>query len=410
MSDRAATFVCGASYLAEELGRYVGAERELAARAEAYAALEELARRKWSAVVIAADTDRGVENGELAGLCRAVRRLQRDTRVVVLCRPADEPTARELAGTVVDDYFISPSAPSDWKRIAVVVEAPGPPGRAAPAAMPAEEIAALIDAARTVASLEAHVAGEVRRRLGVAAEWVNADAVDDVRRAVLLTTTGTTPRSLVVDDASTSGDEAEVYLASLRTLLPALAAAAERTESLHRLAVTDHLTGAYNRRYFYHATDRILQRDDADKLRVTLLLYDIDDFKRYNDVYGHAAGDEILRETAALMRGITRSQDITARIGGDEFAVLFWEPGPPRKPGSHPPEDAHALADRFRRGVEQLEFRALGPEARGVLSISGGLARFPEDGRTCRELLAAADRALDEAKQQGKNAIRLVGG
>ncbi|MBS3734584.1 MAG: GGDEF domain-containing protein [Phycisphaerae bacterium] len=410
MSDETAMFVLGGPSLATELGQYVPNGDGVVVRHEPYAALEELSRRRWAAVVVAPHTAYQTEDGEFAGLCHAARRLQRGSRVIALCRPRDEPAARRLTGGVLDDYFITPLSSSQWRYIAAMAE---PDSRAADSgavALSEPEIADLVDAARSTASLEARVADEVGRRLGVTAEWVDAPATGD-GEPVLLTTRRGTPRALVLRGSPTvAPDAVQAYLASLRELMPAMTAVAERTESLHRLAVTDHLTGAYNRRYFYHATDRILERPDAESLRVTLLLYDIDDFKRYNDVYGHAAGDEILRETAALMRRITRQQDIVARIGGDEFAVLFWDADAPRNPNSHPPEDACALANRFRRAVEQLEFRALGSEAKGVLSISGGVAHFPANGRTIRDLLTSADRALDEAKQQGKNAIRIVGG
>ena len=122
-----------------------------------------------------------------------------------------------------------------------------------------------------------------------------------------------------------------------------LAGQARRTEALHRLAVTDHLTGAYNLRYFEHFTDQLLRRPPAENFRATVLMYDIDGFKRYNDTYGHAAGDEILRQMAALMKHVTRAQDVVARIGGDEFAVLFWDAEPPRRPGSAPPQTAAVL-------------------------------------------------------------------
>ena len=184
---------------------------------------------------------------------------------------------------------------------------------------------------------------------------------------------------------------------------------AQRTVTLHQLATTDHLTGAYNRRYFYHLTEHILKRAKASRFRVTLLLYDIDDFKHYNETYGHAAGDEILRETAALMKRTCRSHDVVARIGGDEFAALFWDVQPPRRPSSQPLQDFWRLAERFRRAVGAHSFASLGPEAKGVLSISGGLANFPADGQTCLELLRAADQALRAVKRTGKNGIRIVG-
>jgi diguanylate cyclase (GGDEF)-like protein len=175
------------------------------------------------------------------------------------------------------------------------------------------------------------------------------------------------------------------------------------------LAITDHLTGAYNRRYFYHVTDRILARAEQTRGRVMLLLYDIDDFKHYNETYGHAAGDDILRETAALMRQTTREHDVVARIGGDEFAVLFWDQERPRVPNSRPIQAVYELSERFRRAVTLHQFKSLGPEAQGVLTISGGLASFPKDGVTRVELMRSADHALREAKRAGKNSIKLIG-
>jgi diguanylate cyclase (GGDEF)-like protein len=175
------------------------------------------------------------------------------------------------------------------------------------------------------------------------------------------------------------------------------------------LAITDHLTGAYNRRYFYHLADQVLHRAAEHNFRATLLLYDIDDFKNYNDNFGHAAGDEILRDTAMLMRRISREHDVVARIGGDEFAVLFWD-YELRSPDSQPLQDAWDLSDRFRQAVERHDLKSLGSNAAGTLTISGGLASFPEHGRTCLELMRQADRALRLAKESGKNAIRLVGG
>jgi diguanylate cyclase (GGDEF)-like protein len=187
-------------------------------------------------------------------------------------------------------------------------------------------------------------------------------------------------------------------------------ASARRTEALHKLAITDHLTGAYNRRHFYHITDHILRQAKASQFRVTLLLYDIDNFKHYNETYGHAAGDEILRDTAMLMKRTSRSHDVVARIGGDEFAVLFWDVEAPRRPQSKPLEDFFMLAERFRLAVSSHSFASLGPEAQGVLTISGGLANFPADGDSCRQLLRAADHALRNIKRSGKNGIQLIGG
>ncbi len=397
----------------EEFAAHLEARRiELTRRADPYDALEALSRGRWPAVVLTAPRE------QLAGLCRACRRLQPKASLLAVCSPAAEPDVRRLIPHALNDYFIYPPTRSDWQRIASsALPAGAAPGRAGkrPIPVPAGgaglvgEIAELFRSARSVGALEAYLAAAVGERLGDEAVWVNADELPPDACPLLLAE-GDPSRALIARNGAGEGGAASgQYLAAARECLPAALAAARRTESLHRLAITDHLTGAYNRRYFYHVTDRILRRAAREDLRVTLLLYDIDDFKRYNDTYGHAAGDDILRETAVLMRGITRSHDIVARIGGDEFAVLFWDPKPPRSPDSRPPTSAYDLADRFRQAVRKLRFRALGPGAAGMLSISGGLASFPRDGDTCVVLLRAADRALKQVKETGKNAIRIVG-
>ena len=108
------------------------------------------------------------------------------------------------------------------------------------------------------------------------------------------------------------------------------------------------------------------------------------------------------------MKKTSRVHDIIARIGGDEFAILFWDPDQPREPDSRPLETANALADRFRQAVTSHEFPSLGAEARGAVTISGGMAGFPADGDTCRDLLRAADGALKKAKKAGKNSIQIA--
>jgi len=368
--------------------------------ADPYDALLALSRRSWRSIVLAPAV------GDLPGLCRAARRLQRSARVLAVCRPAEEPRLRAMGEEVLDDYFIDPLTARDARKLAAFAAAAGEAGHEESAFEPAQ-VADLFDAARSVAGLEAYLADSVGARLGAPARWVDADGLPDDAEPILLAL-GDRPRALVAPRGPGEMPEpARVFIASVQKCLPAATAAARRTESLHQLAVTDHLTGAYNRRYFYARTDEVLDEAAAHGLRVTLLLYDIDDFKRYNDRYGHAAGDEILRETAALMKSICREHDVVARIGGDEFAVLFWDA--PRAPGSARLKSAFDLADRFRRTVETLEFRSLGSEAKGVLTISGGLASFPQDGTTCRELLRSADTALRAAKRTGKNDIFLVG-
>ncbi len=187
---------------------------------------------------------------------------------------------------------------------------------------------------------------------------------------------------------------------------------------LEKLATEDDLTGLKNRRYIWEFARQIIERAKKDKGRVTVLIFDIDNFKHYNDLYGHAAGDEVLKQAAWLIRRCCRKHDMVARLGGDEFAVVFWDDPKCRIPTSdnerrsagsdHPSEVIH-IARRFRSELEKTELALLGSEGRGVLTISGGLACLNTDGTTTEELFEKADQALLEAKRSGKNRVYLVG-
>lgn len=181
-------------------------------------------------------------------------------------------------------------------------------------------------------------------------------------------------------------------------------------EHKHRMiwkqSMTDELTGAWNRRYFDNTLRQLIGRATTERFRVTLMVFDIDDFKSYNDRFGHSAGDDILRETARLMQTVVREHDIVARIGGDEFAVIFWDAEGPRRPNSKHPSDVRRAAERFQRAICETTFPKLLHHAPGSLTISGGLAGFPWDGRTAEDLLERADQMAMLSKQQGKNALR----
>ena len=205
-----------------------------------------------------------------------------------------------------------------------------------------------------------------------------------------------------------------------------------KIKQLEKLATEDDLTGLKNRRYIWEFARQIIERARRRNERMTLLIFDIDNFKQYNDVYGHSVGDEILKQAAVLMRRCCRGHDVVGRVGGDEFAAIFWD-DPQRKSHKDEAERRSALADhpkeaifianRFRKELEKAELgphfaredkkgtrlHLLGPKGRGVLTISGGLASFPRDGSTIQELFTQADSALLEAKRSGKNRIYLVG-
>ncbi|MBL0926380.1 MAG: GGDEF domain-containing protein [Phycisphaerales bacterium] len=176
-------------------------------------------------------------------------------------------------------------------------------------------------------------------------------------------------------------------------------------EDLQTAAFTDHLTGAFNRRYFELFFARALREAVDHRRCVTLLLFDIDDFKSYNDRFGHAAGDEVLTETVRLLRSVVRPDDRVCRIGGDEFAVVFHEPEGPRDPGSRHPTSIFQIARRFQQALRDHRFPKLISADRGRLTVSGGLATFPWDGHEPASLLARADALILESKQAGKNVI-----
>jgi len=220
------------------------------------------------------------------------------------------------------------------------------------------------------------------------------------------------------DRQQTTDDSPAVGPPSSVLCPPELAALEQKIRHLERLATTDDLTGLKNRRYLWEFARQIIEHARRTQGRVTLLVFDIDNFKHYNDVYGHLTGDEILRQAALLMRRCCRSHDVVGRIGGDEFAVVFWD-DPNRTAAEVERERRSATADhprevilvakRFQKEFGHADLRLLGPEGQGILTISGGLASFPRDGATVQELIARADLALREAKGSGKNRIYLVG-
>jgi diguanylate cyclase (GGDEF)-like protein len=182
---------------------------------------------------------------------------------------------------------------------------------------------------------------------------------------------------------------------------------ARKQRQLKLLAYKDELSGAWNRRFLRTCLTKELQIAKNQRRPLTIMIFDIDDFKHYNDKWGHDAGDEIIREVVKLLQSIIRKGDHVCRIGGDEFAVLFCDPTPPREPGSNHPTTVEILARRFREQVSKARFPKLGEEATGSLSISGGLATFPWDASDVDSLVEKADQRLYKSKRLGKNSITI---
>jgi diguanylate cyclase (GGDEF)-like protein len=178
-----------------------------------------------------------------------------------------------------------------------------------------------------------------------------------------------------------------------------------RHRELERQAATDDLTGVGNRRGFETVLAETLAAARPKRRPVTLMVFDIDNFKTYNDQFGHEAGDEVLREVVQVLRSTIRRGDHVFRIGGDEFVVIFSDPGGPRSAGTTPPESVEQVVRRFQAQVFRMKLPQLGLDAPGTVTISAGLATYPWDGLDAQSLLRHADRLALQSKRSGKNQL-----
>jgi diguanylate cyclase (GGDEF)-like protein len=165
-------------------------------------------------------------------------------------------------------------------------------------------------------------------------------------------------------------------------------------QQLNRLATTDGLTGLLNHRTFQHGFDMMLQRESRRQGSLSLLLCDIDYFKKINDTYGHPFGDTVLQGVAGILSKAARRVDLTARYGGEEFALLLEGAGE---------KGALKVAARIRKEIENMVFRHAPRPVRVTISV--GLAISPEHGTDKALLLSRADQALYQAKKQGRNRV-----
>jgi diguanylate cyclase (GGDEF)-like protein/PAS domain S-box-containing protein len=168
---------------------------------------------------------------------------------------------------------------------------------------------------------------------------------------------------------------------------------------LREQSVRDHLTGLFNRRYMEETLERELLRATRKQLSLGMIMLDVDNFKWFNDTWGHAAGDEILRELGKLLLRQVRGEDIPCRYGGDEFILIL-----PDASSEVARQRAELICKYARQFHLQFEGQSLGP-----VTLSLGVADFPEHGVTSTGILRAVDAALYRAKHEGRGRVVVAG-
>ena len=166
-------------------------------------------------------------------------------------------------------------------------------------------------------------------------------------------------------------------------------------EALRSQSIRDPLTGLFNRRYLEESVERELYRLARREHPAGFAMLDLDHFKNFNDTFGHEAGDVLLRTFGQFLREHLRREDIACRYGGEEFCILFCESSL---------EDTVRRAEQLRSGVSHLSVQH-GGQHLGVVTVSIGVAFYPNHGSTLSDLIAAADRALYQAKTDGRNRV-----
>jgi GGDEF domain-containing protein len=401
--------------------------------------IAELCGGRYTTILVAAEP---LERRPEAAV-KVLREAAGDARLLLFAHPTLEILSRKMLEFGCDDYLVTPcsageleqvfSSPrlrlsteqSDEPQTAAPEKPPEPPVLEALSRIPIAEI--LLDAmlagphealAGAVNQINARIAPELELRLvkpGQSAPEIPEG--HEVFSHIVRGADGEVATLHLMVPAGQDQASARHALAHVGQLLAKVASLQDRHNRLQRLAITDELTGSYNARYFRHFLSSIVERARKMHFPVTLLLFDIDDFKKYNDQFGHATGDEILRQAAALMRRCTRQHDLVARIGGDEYAVVFWDKEGPRQPRdprpgvvSRPPQQPLQVFERFKRLIASEEFPLLGQTGKGSLTVSAGLAVFPWDANDPESLIREADKRLMlGAKKNGKNTIQIVG-
>jgi diguanylate cyclase (GGDEF)-like protein len=170
--------------------------------------------------------------------------------------------------------------------------------------------------------------------------------------------------------------------------------------ALTEMSMTDSLTGLYNRRYFFQRLLEEVKRSERYSHSVSLIMTDLDHFKKVNDSYGHPCGDNVLRDFSEILKTSGRAMDVAVRYGGEEFALILPETKS---------EEARILAERLRLKTAEQMFSCPTGEKRLKITASFGLASFPGEAANLEDLIEKADKALYRAKRHGRNRVCLNG-
>ena len=169
-------------------------------------------------------------------------------------------------------------------------------------------------------------------------------------------------------------------------------------ETLREQSIRDPLTRLFNRRFLEESLERELQLATRKKHPIAILFLDLDHFKRFNDTFGHDAGDMVLQSLADLLRSSFRTTDICCRFGGEEFAIIMPESSA---------QEAAVRANALRSKVKSLRLQYK-QQNLGSLSMSAGVAAFPEHASTGDDLLKIADQCLYESKARGRDVVTVA--
>jgi diguanylate cyclase (GGDEF)-like protein len=190
----------------------------------------------------------------------------------------------------------------------------------------------------------------------------------------------------------------EQHIAVLRELLQLTSmtvAAINLRNKLETQSIRDSLTGMFNRHFMEITLEREIRRATRREVCMAVMMIDADNFKRFNDTFGHKAGDTVLRSIAERFSSSVRSEDIVCRYGGEEFVIIMPDISP---------EKAAERAENVREAISSLRVTENG-KTLGPVTVSIGVAVFPQDGRTIDALLQASDRSLYAAKKYGRNQV-----